>query len=235
MSKEMNNNSKFKHFMQQIHENSERLAVMINEDIPESLPSVENTNGNDHNFNHHNTDFPGIFNFPSRLPDSLAPELVIEELEEIILFTRIVIEDLYPKNLVSGDMVLEVDSQFSALKQSLDSFLTQLAEFKMEVTSMRSTHATDTIDLKALRELKLKLTRIGLEYVEKGYKLPIEFQDNEENIVHNIKEIERINASLPPQIEQFRMDNNNNSNYSRFTRNNSNNSNNLLDFSNFLK
>jgi hypothetical protein len=195
---------RFKYFIRQINENSERLAMMIAEDIPESLPSIENPDGNDHSFNRHNTDFPGIFSFPSTLPDSLAPEHVIEELESIIAFTRMIIEDLYPKKMGMGDAVVEIDNQFSATKQNLDTFSANLIAFKEEITQMRNSRASNIIDIKALRELEHKLTRIGWEYVKSGYKLPIEFQTNNNSIVHNSHEIERINASLPTQIEQFR-------------------------------
>jgi len=198
-----NEEIKFKHFIQQIRNKSERLSIMLMEDIPESLPLIENPNGNDPSFNHAPTDFPGIFSFPSTLPDCLAPEQIIEELESIIIFVRIIVEDLYPKDLRNNETTLTIQSQFNNIRSTLDTFVELLNEFKTDLTNNRSTRPSTIIDIKALRELGNKLIRIGWEYTLSNI-LPIELRSDDNNIVHNIHQIQKINASISPQIEQFK-------------------------------
>lgn len=212
---------KFQKLIQRIRDISERLGKMIAEEIPESLPAIESPEGHDPSFNHHHTDFPGIFEFPSLIPDSIAPMQLIEEIEEYIMTAQMLIEDLYPRRMSAGETVVDVKSDFRSIQQKLAQFNTDLQKIRQVLTQMQSSKLNLIIDMKALRELRSRLVRIGFEYVHNNFTLPPEFH-SEEQIVYDKVALQKIDQSLPPQIEQFKNSEIGSTNLRNFSQSSSN-------------
>lgn len=194
---------KFKNVIKIIENIIERLGEIISDVIPETFPVIEPPEGNDDQFNHMATDFPNMFSFLSVIPDSSSAMSIIEELQSYISSVRLLVEDLYPREMISGDAILRVETGFESIKYSLGQFEKKLVEIQNMIMVSRSTRVSQAIDLKAMRSLKNHITRIGWEYIHKDYKLPSEFISPEE-IIHNNSVMKKIDRNLPPQIEQFR-------------------------------
>lgn len=213
----------FGNTIQRLLEHAKNLIDMVERDIPEALPMAGVLGSTVGEFKHTVFDFPEIYSFNSEIPDSLAVFEVAEKMSGILKSVLLIINDLFPNKVKSGQMQIEIDTTFDVANDTLKKGLEELQLITKNIFNGMNDNVITTTDIKELRKLREIITVMGVDYVNSDFtQIPSQLRGKTVNIT-NTNYLRQINQIIQPEISSF----SNGSNVSQFGNGNMN----IRDFS----
>jgi hypothetical protein len=193
----------FSNIIERLLDNASTLRRMREEDIPEAFPLSRTLGSSDMNFQHTPWDFPMHNYFFSEIRDALAPHEAVSKISSIINGTLLILEDLYPSKIKSGQMLVDLKATFTTAVNILKQALLDLKEISKMVYEGQSDKDELVRSLTALRELRERMTVFGWEFVHgKCKKIPKELLNRVTNVT-NKTHLQQMDRATSPQVSVF--------------------------------